>query len=141
MARKKDPKPNGRPPIEIDPDQLERLGALQPTVEEVAAFFKCTKRTMIEKLKNDTLKEALERGKQVGRLNLRRIQMRHAQGTGSGAVNMSIHLGKHWLGQTDRSLLELTGKNGKPIEQNITTKMTPAEAAAAYASTLHGDKG
>jgi hypothetical protein len=140
MARKKEESARiGRPPVEIDLDQLEKLGALQPTVEEVAAFFGVSKRTMIEKLKNDATKLALESGKMKGRLNLRRLQYRHASGTGSGAVNMSIHLGKHWLNQTDKSLLELTGKDGKPIE-TITTKMTPAEAAAAYASTLHGDK-
>jgi hypothetical protein len=140
MARKKEPKPNGRPPVVIDLLQLEKLGALQPTVEEVASFFGVSKRTMIEKLKVEETKLALERGKNLGKLNLRRTQLRHAQGTGSGAVNMSIHLGKHWLGQTDKSLLELTGKDGKPIS-TITATMTPEQAAAAYASTLHGEQG
>jgi hypothetical protein len=121
-------------------DQLEKLGALQPTVEEVAAFFKVSKRTMIEKMKNEETKLVFERGKSLGKLNLRRTQVRHAQGTGSGAVNMSIHLGRHWLGQTDKAALELTGKNGKPIE-TINTTMTPEQAAAAYASTLHGEQG
>jgi hypothetical protein len=120
--------------------QLEKLGALHATTEEVAAFFNCEKRTIINRLKEPALKLAYENGKQNGKLNLRRLQLRHAQGTGSGAVNMTIHHSKHLLGQTDKSLLELTGKDGKPIE-TITTKMTPAEAAAAYASTLHGDKG
>lgn len=140
MARKKEPKPNGRPPVVIDLVQLEKLGALQPTVEEVAAFFSVSKRTMIEKLKKPEVLLALERGKNLGKLNLRRTQMRHATGTGSGAVNMSIHLGKHWLGQTDKSLLELTGKNGAPIE-TINGKMTPQQAAAAYASTLNNTAG
>lgn len=116
MARKKEPKKIGRPQVAIDPVDLEKLGALQPTLEEVGAFYGCTKRTIINRLKDPELLLAFENGKAKGRLNLRRLQMRHAQGTGSGAVNMSIHLGKHWLGQTDKSLLELTGKDGGAIE-------------------------
>ena len=140
MTRSKSARGPGRPKVEIDVLQLEKLGALHATTEEVAAFFGCEKRTIISRLKEPALKLAFENGKQNGKLNLRRLQLRLAQGTGSGAVNMTIHLSKHLLGQTDKSLLELTGKDGKPIE-TITTKMTPAEAAAAYASTLHGDKG
>src|ERR1700730_11287652 len=100
MARKKEPKKIGRPPVTIDPLELEKLGALQPTLEEVAAFYNCTKRTIINRLKDEELQLAFENGKQKGKLNLRRLQLRHAQGTGSGAVNMSIHLGRHWLRQT-----------------------------------------
>ena len=29
---------------------------------------------------------------------------------------MIIHLSKHRLGQTDKSLIEMTGKNGGPIQ-------------------------
>ncbi len=39
-----------------------------------------------------------------------------------------------------RSKHEHTGLNGGPIE-TITTKMTPQEAAEAYAATLNADKG
>lgn len=140
MARKKEPKKTGRPAIEIDPLQLEKLGALQPSYEELAGFFGCTKRTIVNRLKEPDLLLALDRGRQTGKLSLRRVQWRHAQGTGSGAVNMAIHLGKHWLGQTDKSLLELSGPGGRPME-TITGKMTPQQAAAAYASTLNNTKG
>jgi hypothetical protein len=140
MARNKEPKKTGRPPIVLDVETLEKLGALQATLEEVGAFYNCTKRTIINRLKDPELLLAFENGKQKGKLNLRRLQMRHANGAGSGAVNMTIHLSKHVLGQTDKSLIELSGKDGKPIE-TITGKMTPQQAAAAYASTLNNSKG
>lgn len=116
MAKPKEAKKIGRPLIKLDPVDLEKLGALHATLEEVAGFYGCTKRTIINRLKDETLQLAFENGKQKGKLNLRRLQMRHAQGTGSGAVNMTIHLSKHLLGQTDKSLLELTGKDGGAIE-------------------------
>lgn len=96
---------------------------------------------MITKLKDEELRERLDRGKNLGKLNLRRTQVRHTQGTGSSAVNMSIWLGKNWLGQTDKSAVELTGRDGKPIEQRITSTMTPEQAAAAYAATLNAQSG
>lgn len=116
MARKKEPKPKGRPPVVLDPGELAKLGALHATLEEVGAFYDCTKRTIINRLKDPDLLLAFENGKQKGKLNLRRLQLRHAQGTGSGAVNMTIHLSKHLLGQTDKSLVEMSGPGGGPIE-------------------------
>src|SRR5487761_1631007 len=101
MARKKEAARIGRPPVEIDVVQLAKLGALHATVEQAAGWFGVSKRTMIEKLKNDDLREAFERGKQKGKLSLKQLQWRHANGTGSSAVNMTIHLSKHWLGETD----------------------------------------
>lgn len=115
MARKKELKKNGRPPIVIDPVDLEKLGALHPTYAEIAAFYGCTERTIINRLKEPELQLALETGKGKGKLNLRRLQLRHANGTGSGASNMAQHLGKHWLGQTDRSLIEMSGKDGADL--------------------------
>lgn len=140
MARKKEPKKNGRPPIPITAIDLEKLGALHATLEEVAGFYGCAKRTVQLHLKDAELLLAFENGKAKGKLNLRRLQMRHAQGAGSGAVNMTIHLSKHLLGQTDRSLVEMSGPGGKPIE-TINGTMTPQQAAAVYASTLNDRQG
>lgn len=116
MARQKEAKTIGRPKVALDLETLEKLGALHATIEEVAGFYGCTKRTIINRLKEPDLLLAFENGKQKGKLNLRRLQMRHANGTGSGAVNMTIHLSKHLLGQTDKSLVEMSGPGGGPIE-------------------------
>jgi hypothetical protein len=118
VARKKEPARKGRPPVEIPLHQLEALGMMQGTYEEGAAFFNCTKRTIINRLKKPQALLAYENGKLKGRLNLRRLQWRHANSpTSSAAVNMTIHMSKqpHWLGETDRTALEVS-----PIELVIT---------------------
>jgi len=128
MARSKSERGRGRPKVEIDLVQLEKLGALHATTEEIAAFFDCEKRTIMNRLKEPAIKLALENGRQKGKLNLRRLQLRHAQGTGSSAVNMTIHLSKHWLKETDKAAVELSGPKGGPIE---TKDVSPRELIAS----------
>jgi hypothetical protein len=115
VAKKKELKQRGRPAVEIDQVQLAALGAMHATYEEIAAFFNCNRRTVINRLKDPEFLLAYENGKLRGKLNLRRLQWRHAQGSGSSAVNMTIHLSKHWLGETDKSAVEVN-----PIELVIT---------------------
>lgn len=106
----------GRPPVEIDAAKLEALAKLQCTHEEIAAVFECSKRTIIRKLKKDPeLKAAYERGKQLGKVSLRRLQFRHANMANSAGVTMTIHLSKHHLGETDKAALELTGR----VDSNV----------------------
>jgi hypothetical protein len=123
----------GRPPVEIDTDTLEKLGAMHATYEEVGAFFNCTKRTIIKKMKNEELLLAFENGKLKGNLNLKRLSVRHAEGHGSSAVNMTIYLRKQWLGETDKAGIELTGRNGGPISTVDLTKATDEQLAALEA--------
>jgi hypothetical protein len=137
MARSKPERGPGRPKVEIDPVQLEKLGALHATYDEVAAFFDCEKRTIINRLKEPALQLAYANGKQKGKLNLRRLQLRHAQGTGSSAVNMTIHLAKHWLNETDKAAVELTGKGGGPIE---TKNVSPRELIASRIASIAARK-
>jgi hypothetical protein len=47
----------------------------------------------------EEFRDVWEQGKAERRIALRRLQWRHAQGTGSSAVQMTIHLSKHWLGE------------------------------------------
>lgn len=54
------------------------------------------------------------------------------------AINGKVKL--FGLEAPTKSRVELSGPNGGPI-QNITTEMTPQEAAEAYAATLNADKG
>lgn len=128
-------RPRGRPEVEIDLKELRKLAQLHCTEDEIAAFFECSKRTVIRKLQEPLYREAYDLGKAMGKLNLRRRQVQIANGNRQGAVNMAIHLGRHWLGQTDRALLELSGPKGGPIEM-IDGKMTAKQAAEAYARTI-----
>jgi hypothetical protein len=118
VARKKELKRTGRPPVEIDLDKLEALAMIQATEAEIAAVFGCDRRTIINRLKEPEFLLAYENGKLKGRLNLRRLQMRHASSpTSSAAVNMTIHMSQqpYWLGENARSLVEVN-----PIELVVT---------------------
>ena len=89
----------GRTAKRFDLKQVEQLGAIQCTYEEVAAVLGCSADTIARRMKRSkTFKEALERGQQTGKASLRRLQWEAAK---KGNVTMLIWLGKNLLGQTD----------------------------------------
>lgn len=95
---------------------VERLGRLQCTVQEAAAFLDIRVTTMTRLLRTDKrIKNAWERGKQLGFISLRGKQMRLA---GNNAT-MAIFLGKNYLGQQDVSTHRLTGEDGGPIDLDV----------------------
>jgi len=94
----------GRPKIEINEDQLEKLSSILCTMEEMASFFGCSVDTL-ERNFADTIKK----GKDKGRMSLRRLQFEKAQ---SGNTTMLIWLGKQMLGQKDK--IE-TSENNDPL--------------------------
>jgi hypothetical protein len=127
----------GKPEVEIDPAELEKIARLNCTVAEAASFFGCHKRTLQRYLaEQPKFKEAWDRGRRAGRLSLRRLQWRHASGTGASAVQMAIHLSKHWLGESERVLNEISGKDGGPIEiMNVRARVREKLKLAKSAGT------
>jgi hypothetical protein len=109
----------GRPKTEIDPVQLERLAQIHCTIDEAAAVLGCSKSTIIRYLKEPGNQERWDAGREKGRASLRRLQWQHANGTGASAVTMTVHLSKHWLGETEKVLQEVTGKDGTPFSLNV----------------------
>ena len=103
----------GRKPLEIDVEQLEKLASLQCTDRELAAFFRCTTRTIEKRRKEPAFKDALERGKAMGQISVRRGQMKLLEG---GNATIAIWLGKQLLGQRDVTPVELTGSNGSELK-------------------------
>lgn len=108
----------GRPPIEFDLDDLEKLAGLQCTQSEIAAFFNCSEDTITRRMHEDAdFADAFKRGRERGKQSLRKWQFEAAK---KGNVAMMIFLGKNYLGQTDdtklRALEErmsaLEGKHG-----------------------------
>jgi hypothetical protein len=99
---KPEKKPVGRPPVEIDIEQLKRLAQIGCTIEEAAVVLGCGRRTLFDRMKAEPeLKEVWDDGQLLGKVSLRRLQWRHANGSGSSAVNMTIHLSKHRLGEVE----------------------------------------
>ena len=84
----------GRPKIKIDEKILENLASILCTNEEIASFFNCSSDTLTR-----NFAESLKKGRDKGRMTLRRMQFEKAQ---TGNATMLIWLGKQLLGQKDK---------------------------------------
>lgn len=98
----------GRPRKPIDLELVEKLAALQCTGEEIAAIVKCTPRSL---QRHPETMAAIARGREHGKVSLRRLQWKVAQEKES--VAMLIWLGKQWLGQSER--VRVGGENESPL--------------------------
>lgn len=97
----KSKRPVGRPKIEINLDELERLSALNCTMPELAAYFRVPLRTLEDRYTNDPdIRATINRGREVGKLSVRRKQMQIMNDMNS--ATMAIWLGKQLLGQRDK---------------------------------------
>jgi hypothetical protein len=113
MTKRKSPpvkleakKTGGRARVEIDKIVLKALASVHCNIEEicaglVAAGNHLAVRTLKRRLQEAEFRDIWEQGQLERRIALRRLQWRHAMGTGSSAVQMTIHLSKHWLGEKD----------------------------------------
>lgn len=99
--RKTDNPKMGRPKIEIDQEQFEKLCGLQCTEEEIASWFKCSVDTLeswIKKTYNQkTFTDVYKIYSASGKISIRRNQFKMAEYNPS----MAIFLGKQYLGQRD----------------------------------------
>jgi hypothetical protein len=111
----------------IDYDQVYKLGSIQCTHAEIAAFLDIDIATLTRRLKSDPkLAQTLKKGQEEGRISLRRKQWQMAL---AGDKTMAIWLGKQHLDQADRQEHDHTGQlmgelkikyidsNGKRIKQ------------------------
>lgn len=91
----------GRPKIEIDIDQFEKLCNIQCTKEEIASWFNCSEDTIenfCKKEYKDTFSAVFKRHSGKGKVSLRRNQFKLSETN----VTMAIFLGKQYLGQSDK---------------------------------------
>jgi hypothetical protein len=94
--------PEGRPPIEIDRANFEKLCAMCATQDEIAGFFECSPDTILRFCHDtygETFAEVFKRYSAKRRVSLRRQQFEIAE---KGNVTMQIWLGKQYLGQSDK---------------------------------------
>jgi hypothetical protein len=103
--------------VNINPEQIVALAALQCSMDDIAAFFGCAKSTIHLRFHAE-----YDRGREKGKMTLRQKQYQLAMGTpavpgtkelpGIPAVapnvTMLIWLGKQWLGQVERSQVEVS---------------------------------
>lgn len=86
--------PAGRPKKEIDYETVEKLANIQCTQEEIASFIGISTRTL---QRDEQFMELFNKGRESGKMSLRRIQWKHAEKSAS----MAMFLGKQYLGQRD----------------------------------------
>lgn len=109
--------PAGRPKKEIDYTTVEKLANIQCTQEEISSFLGISSRTL---LRDEKFKELFSKGRENGKMSLRRIQWKHAE----KSVPMAIWLGKQYLGQKDVIEASTTGEtkinivNSLPRDEN-----------------------
>ena len=91
----------GRPKIQLNLSELQKLCRLNCTMPEIAAFFDVPLRTLEDKYTNDeNVRNAIDKGRNEGKLSLRRKQIQIMDETNN--PTMAIWLGKQLLGQRDR---------------------------------------
>jgi len=119
--RKKDNRRTGRPKIEINWDDFEKLCAMQCTEQEVAAWFKCSLDTVeraVKKKFKRTFADIYAEYKQFGKASLRRQQWLKAA---FGDTGMLIWLGKQHLDQRDKF------PDDTPDEKELTLRIVYGE--------------
>lgn len=84
----------GRPKIDIDEKEVEKLASFGCTDVEIAAFFSVSQSTV-----RDRLGPIVAKGRENGKVRLRKRQIEMALG---GNVAMLIWLGKQMLGQQEK---------------------------------------
>ena len=97
-------KEKGRPTAKIDTEVLNKLAAMQCTLEEIANWFGVNKSTISRRFATNIIK-----GKSSGKISLRRAMYTKAL---EGNVVMQIWLSKQYLGMKER--VE-TSEEAKPL--------------------------
>tara|TARA_R100001530_G_scaffold121016_1_gene88369 strand:+ start:425 stop:820 length:396 start_codon:yes stop_codon:yes gene_type:complete len=86
---------------DIPPEKVKMLASFGCSYIDIGKYFGCS-----EGIIRSRFKKEYEQGKEEMKLTLRQLQWKHAQG---GNTALLIFLGKNFLGQTDKSQVDMTG--------------------------------
>jgi hypothetical protein len=137
----------GRPKAGVDIVAAERGASIGCSMSEIATLCGVGERTLYDRVKIDPeLREAIDRGRDVGRTTLRRLQWQRAE---AGSDTMLIWLGKQMLGQKDkqdvtsainsdiRVVVELVGEKPTPRPvREIEGERSPAAPTVSWDAKL-----
>lgn len=112
----------GRPPKQIDENEVYKLAQLWCTHEEIAAHVDCSVDTL-----DRHFAEIIKKGKEEGKASLRRMQWRSAL---DGNVSMQIWLGKVILKQKEEVNVDSS------VKELILRGFTPSDCANRSDTTL-----
>lgn len=113
-----------RPPADIDLGHFAKLCAYHFTEEEMAAALKISKRTFIRKIKVDPYKTLWQDGEANGRQLVKRRGFALMELDNSPGVQAWIHQTKMILKFSEKQNVELTGKDGGPVQTIDLSKLT-----------------
>jgi hypothetical protein len=99
LANRRNGRRGGRPRVEIDLQMVKKLASFMSTDREIGAFLGLSARTVARAKKHSDFQEAMDQGRNLAKLNLRRAQWAAALG---GNITMMIFLAKCYLGMSDR---------------------------------------
>ncbi len=105
----------GRPRKDIDKTNFEKLCGLLCTLDEIAGFFNCSPDTIERWCKREYkahFAEVFKTYSAAGKISLRRYQFKLAEKSAA----MAIFLGKNYLGQSDRTIIEDEGEGYGKLE-------------------------
>jgi hypothetical protein len=105
----------GRPKIEVDWKQVDKMLAIQCTAEEIGSVLGVSTDTISRRCEEEnecTFAEYSRQKAGLGKISLRRSQFKLAEKNAA----VAIWLGKQYLGQQDKYQHELSGPDGGPID-------------------------
>ncbi len=100
-------------------EAIERLGAIQCTLDDVACFFSITRPTISKRLReHPELKRAWDYGRAIGKTSLRRLLWDRAKLPNASGVKAAIFLARQliWCGQDEHLEETISGGNGATRE-------------------------
>ena len=112
---------NGRPKIEIDWKLFDGFCKMQCTLWEIASYFNCSEDTIEKRVKEEkgvSFSEYFGKKRVAGLMSLRRIQFKMAEKSPA----MAIFLGKNYLGQADKTELEHSTRENKPLKIQVVSE-------------------
>lgn len=110
--------PAGRPKVQIDKTEFEKLCHIQCTKREIAEWFGCSEDTIERWCKreyDENFAVIFEKKRSFGKISLRRIQWQLAERN----ATMAIFLGKQYLGQTDNMVIKADVTEDDPITKSL----------------------
>jgi hypothetical protein len=124
----------GAPRVEFDLEDLEELASKGNSNETIARLLKVDKATLQRRIADTPeVADAIANGRAQVENKLRTVQLETAYAVGlPGSATLQIWLGKQLLGQRDIRAVEVSGRDGGPLELQADLRPVLEEKLARF---------